>query len=625
VGRIKEDCIRRVQDANDIVSVVESYNIPLRRSGSNFVALCPFHEEKTPSFNVNPRYQAFRCFGCGVKGGVFQFVQMMERVEFPEAVELLASRAGLEVEREDGGRHEEDTGRSRRKQLRWINSKALLYFEQMYREEREGKAARDYLHERGFDDTVIETWRLGWAPERWDGMVGFLGKEAGIHREAALDAAVEAGVLRRNDDGHVYDAFRGRVMFPILDAQHRPIGFGGRVLEEKPEAGGKYINSPEGPLFEKRKLLYGLNFAAKQIGIEREAVIVEGYTDTIMCHQYGLRNVVATLGTSLTREHVLHLRRYVQNEGRVIALFDADEAGEKATLRALELFFEEDVPLAIVRDLDVKDACEYLPQADAENFAEKMRRAQDAFRFLLHKFLGAENTRSVDGRAGAVQRIMDYVNRSPNAVKREMMRQEVAAAAGVPEESLPRPAKREAAREEHRNDRRGLQDRNERETASANTETPPRTKRKYAEERLLRYIIDQKKWADQAAPLLQDENSLLNKDTGRFADRVKQAWDRGERPDIESILQTFGGEGSDSIRSVLGFSEGEPSLSEQEFRDLLVALRHARLEEEKNEITRKLTDRTFSDKEEEDHAALRLVEIEREFRGLTAENASPSP
>ena len=304
MGLVSDDLIRRIREANDIVQVVESYSIRLRRIGVNMVALCPFHREKTPSFNVSPTHQFFKCFGCGAKGDVIKFVQMMERADFPEAMSLLAARAGIPLAREEGAAlRQHDAAAEERQAAFWAAGIGLRYFQESLRNQREGKEARDYLRGRGFTEETVAAWQLGWAPANRHGFLEYLRRQTNSP-EKAVKAAVAAGLLRRSEDGEIYDFFRGRVMFPILDMQQRPIGFGGRLLEEKPEAGGKYINTPEGTLFAKRRVLFGLPAAAKEIAAGRTAVVVEGYTDVIMCHQYGLRNVVATLGTSLTEEHV---------------------------------------------------------------------------------------------------------------------------------------------------------------------------------------------------------------------------------------------------------------------------------------------------------------------------------
>lgn len=439
-----QDFLERVRSANELGQVAASYNIQLKRAGSNMLGLCPFHNEKTPSFNIRPAEQFFRCFGCGAKGDVFRFVQMMEKVEFPEAVRLLAERAGIPVEFDSpaAAKDAERAGKTK-SSLLWCCSRALEYFEECLAGPG-GAAARDYLAARGFEKETVARWRLGWAPESWDGLYGFLlknAKEPG-QKEKVLKYAIQAGLLRLKEEGgkrRCYDAFRGRVMFPILDSQSRPVAFGGRVLVEKPEAGGKYINSPEGRLFEKRKVLFGLTQASKEISLTGEAVVVEGYTDVIMCHQYGITNVVATLGTSLTEEHVALFRRHVRDKGRVVAFFDSDAAGEKATLRAIELFMAQDVALAVAGRLELKDAGDFLPRHGADAFRQKLREAEDSFACVLKRTLGSARHSDPMAMGMAVRDAMRVVNLCPDAIKRSLMRQRVAAEAGVPEETLPEP------------------------------------------------------------------------------------------------------------------------------------------------------------------------------------------
>ncbi len=444
-----QDFIERVRAANDLTQVVAAYNVQLKRAGSNLVGLCPFHNEKTGSFNVRPAEQFFRCFGCGAKGSVFTFVQMIERVEFPEAVRMLAERAGLALEFDSPEIARKAAESSRVKEaLLWCCSRALEYFEDSLAAP-QGAPAREYLASRGFSKETIQTWRIGWAPESWDGLLNFLLKSAKeqTQKDKVVTYAHQAGLAKAKESDapgggrRYYDLFRGRVMFPILDSQRRPVAFGGRLLQEKPEAGGKYINSPEGRLFEKRKVLFGLSQASKEIALSGTAVVVEGYVDVIMSHQYGVKNVIATLGTALTEQHAAQLRNYVRGKGKVIAFFDADAAGRNATARALDVFMEHDVPLAVapVLDGDAKDAGEFLPRFGAEAFREKLAQAEDGFAYLLRQTVGQAKGKDPVVQGDAIRQAMRTVNLCPDLIKRTLMRQQVAAEAGVPEETLPEP------------------------------------------------------------------------------------------------------------------------------------------------------------------------------------------
>lgn len=615
MGWFSEDFIARVREANDIVQIAESYNIPLKRAGSNYLALCPFHNEKTPSFNINPAQQFFKCFGCDAKGDVITFVRLLERVEFKEAVELLAARAGLEVKYERGGAGQQPAEKDyeAKKALLWANSKALEYFEEMLRHEREGRIAREYLRGRGFTEGTIGDWRLGWSPDRWDGLLQYLVKAGGeSKREKVIQAALAAGVLRRKEDGREpYDAFRGRVMFPIFDMQNRPIGFGGRVLEEKPEAGGKYINTSEGKLFEKRKLLYGLNFAAKEIGLRRETVVVEGYTDTIMCHQYGMRNVVATLGTSLTREHIQKLRRHVQQGGRVLALFDADEAGQRATERAVRLFMEEDLPLRVARGLAVKDACEYLPKFGAESFAGELAKAEDSFSYTLKRETTSAGS-DLNRQAEAAGRVMELVNLCPNAVKREMMRKEVASAFRVPEEALPRPQAKNPARKPA--ERPGLAP--EKPEGLIPHFRQRNTGRERRERRLLEYMAESAGWCKKIVDEIPPEGFNWPP-AAELARQIRDSWQGGARPEIGRIKQLCTTEGADALAVDLLVPEHDLAFSEAELAELVKGIVQEKLDAELDEVNERIVLAEKGRRREElDTLLVRKLELSRKRNGL---------
>ena len=588
-----QDFLERVRSANELSTVVAGYNVQLKRAGSNLLGLCPFHNEKTPSFNIRPVEQYFRCFGCGAKGDVFRFVQMMEKVEFPEAVRLLAERAGISLEYENpaAARDAERTGRTK-SALLWCCSRALDYFEERLQSPG-GAQAMQYLLDRGFEKETIGRWRLGWSPDSWDGLSGFLlknAKEPG-QKEKVLEYAVQAGVLRAKDDSgrsgrRYYDAFRGRVMFPIMDARSQPIAFGGRVLEEKPEAGGKYINSSEGRLFEKRKVLFGLSQAAKEISLTGEAVVVEGYTDVIMCHQYGIRNVVATLGTSLTEDHVALLRRHVAGKGRVIAFFDSDAAGQKATRRAIALFMSQDVPLAVASALELKDAGDFLPRYGADEFRKKLKAAEDSFIYIVNRTLGSARGKDPSAMSLAVRDAMELVNLCPDPVKRALMRQRVAAEAGVPEETLPKPEEkapskapvRVVAQTLARPSRKpgltppkaGL----EMEEALARSAAAVRRR----EARLLRYMWEGPKWCESIVDVYPPDD-WRDPALAELAALIRDEWNGNKPPSINEIRSRVEDPAAAEWLADLTFLDDEP-LSEKEMsRVLSLVLEENRKEE----------------------------------------------
>ncbi|MHB0912127.1 MAG: DNA primase [Armatimonadota bacterium] len=316
------DAIEEIRSRIGVLELVSEY-VTLKRAGKGHKGLCPFHSEKTPSFTVNEEFQTWHCFGCGEHGDIFGFVMKTENLTFPEALERLARRAGVELDR-DAGRP------SRKEQLTGVNALAEDYFAKLLAAT---PAALNYLRDRGLADETIRQFGIGYAGPSWEGLTAYLAKNG-----ASLADAVEVGLVMKGDRGY-RDRFRQRIIFPIQDVQERIVGYGGRALGDVQP---KYLNSPETPLFVKTRLLYGLNFARKKIAEVGCAVVVEGYMDVITAHQAGFANCVATLGTALTLEHIKLLSRHTE---RVVLAYDADSAGMKAALRGASMF--EDAPCEV--------------------------------------------------------------------------------------------------------------------------------------------------------------------------------------------------------------------------------------------------------------------------------------
>src|SRR4051794_40664831 len=326
----------QIRAANDIVDVIGAI-LPLKRSGANFMALCPFHKEKTPSFNVNPHLQIFKCFGCQKGGDVFSFIMEYESVDFPEALKRLADRAKipLEYERGAGGeqtRHLKDT-------LLQIHEQITQRWQSALANEASGQIARDYLAKRGVSEEAVKLFRLGYAPDLWDDTVNWARSKAyepGLVEKAGL-------ILKRESaEGH-YDRFRGRLMFPICDEQGRVIGFSGRVLTGD-EKTAKYVNSPETPIFLKSKVIFGLDKSKRALLDADSAIVCEGQLDLIACFMAGVQNVVAPQGTAFTADHARILKRYV---AEVVLCFDSDTAGQNAAIRSLDHLLAADLAIRV--------------------------------------------------------------------------------------------------------------------------------------------------------------------------------------------------------------------------------------------------------------------------------------
>ena len=418
-GRISDDIVADVKRSADIVDVISRY-VTLKKAGKTFKALCPFHTEKTPSFVVNPERQMFRCFGCGKAGDVFSFVAEHERVEFPEAVRIVASAVGISIpdrwDRRGGSETKELKGR-----LYDLHAWAARYFATLFAQAPEAARARDYMAARRFDAATLEAWSVGYAHDSWDA----LGKAALAPGYTDKELLASGLVIAREGKSGHYDRFRGRVMFPIADVQGRIIAFGGRTLADSEV---KYLNSPETPLFSKSRCLYGLDKARDAVVKGRRILITEGYTDTLMCHQKGIAWAVATLGTALTRDHVTLLRRYAES---VVLLFDADAAGEAAVDRSLEVFADADLDVRVPALPQGMDPCDFLVSDGAEPFVAAIEAARDLFDVKLQMACARHNMSSVDGRARAVDEALKVVAQVSNVAKADLLTEAIARRTGV--------------------------------------------------------------------------------------------------------------------------------------------------------------------------------------------------
>lgn len=365
--RFEERVIDEVASLSDIVEVVSGY-LPLKRSGRTFKALCPFHQEKTPSFIVHPEKQIFHCFGCGAGGNVFSFLMKYENLTFPEALRNLAGRVNFPLP-EPTHRTTEEVSES--EALYEVYRLAGEYYAENLKSPQKGERARSYLTQRGFGEEVAKEFSLGWAAPDWRGLFEFL-----VKRGIKDSVIFRSGLVLRSREGSPYDLFRGRLLFPIFNLQGKIIAFGGRGLEAETP---KYLNSPESPIFRKRRELYGLHASKRHLSsTESRIFIVEGYFDFLRVYASGFKNVAATLGTSLTEDHVRVLKRFVQE---AVVIYDGDEAGESAALRGLEVFLEGEMSVKVVTLPKTKDPDSFIKEEGTAAFQTRVDEAQDFFDF----------------------------------------------------------------------------------------------------------------------------------------------------------------------------------------------------------------------------------------------------
>jgi DNA primase len=354
--------------ATDIVQLVGA-SVKLTRKGRDFWGCCPFHSEKSPSFKVSPEKQFFYCFGCKEKGNAIDFVMKRDRVEFVDALRTLGQAAGIEQPKIGASR--EKSGE--RQLLLEAHSAACSYFEKLLNHPEQGRAAREYLEQRGITTDSVKRFQIGLAADAWDGL---LKSPAG--KKFTPQQLAAAGLAKRRDRGDgFYDTFRNRLMFPIRDESGRVIAFGGRAMPGSPDP-AKYLNSPETPLFSKSRCVFGLDLARQKIVETRTAVVVEGYTDVVVAHQFGVTNVVSVLGTAMTGQHVSILRRFAD---RIVLLFDADTAGDAAVDKAVGLFLTQPVEIAIASMPPEVDPDEFLLKEGPEQFQRLLSAASDALSY----------------------------------------------------------------------------------------------------------------------------------------------------------------------------------------------------------------------------------------------------
>ena len=419
MARFTQASIERVKESTDIVEVVSAYT-DLRRAGQRFTGLCPFHDERSPSFSVNATEKLYHCFGCGVGGDVFKFVEEKEGLAFGEAVEALAERYGVEVEREEEDPRAEER-RKQRARLGEVLERTAAFYAQFLWEAVEAKKAREYLAGRGLGEEILKEFGVGYAPSAWDKVLT-RGQSAGY----SIEELYNAGLLVKNKQGNAYDRFRKRIIFPIRDARGRVQGFGARAMS--PDQKPKYLNSPEGELYRKSRTLYAIERARPAIAKAGRAVVVEGYTDVLALHQAGIGETVAVMGTAITPEQVQLLAAHTEE---VVLALDADSAGREAMLRAQRVAAGKRVRLRVAGMKAGEDPADTLagkgPGSDAADaFRALVEKADDLPVFHVRMLLGDGDLSSPAGRDRALDEVVPVLSAMPESITREELEREVA-------------------------------------------------------------------------------------------------------------------------------------------------------------------------------------------------------
>ncbi len=428
MGTIPSQTIEQIAAANDIVEVIGTY-FPLKRAGTTFKALCPFHQEKTPSFTVSPSRQTFHCFGCGAGGSVFRFVMDYEHLDFPAAVKKLATRVGIPVIEERGSNTGEyDRQHETRRAMLQLHGEAAEWFHENLVKAKAGAPAREYLKGRGIDRRIAKDWQIGFAPESWDAFLSWA-LERGYQQRLLL----ESGLVTRRDESagedKGYDRFRNRIMFPIHNDVGEVIAFSGRILDKEAEA-AKYVNSPETPLFRKGRVLFGLHKTKRGL-IEADcAIVCEGQLDLITLFEAGIGNVVAPQGTAFTEQQARILKRFVSE---VVLCFDADVAGQKAAERSLDALLQNNLIVRVAEMPAGEDPDSMVRNKGREEFEKLVTGARDFFDWWIERETSAANLDSLGAKMQVARKLAETIGPRPGP---RVMRGEVAnrasARIGVP-------------------------------------------------------------------------------------------------------------------------------------------------------------------------------------------------
>ncbi len=421
-GQIPEELIDDLRHRVDIVEVIGEH-VNLKKRGQNYVGLCPFHSEKTPSFVVSPQKQIYHCFGCGKGGNIFSFLMEKDGLAFPEVVSLLAERYGVILPKQEVSPAKAKQ-ESLRKHYYHINELASGYYQQQLHKP-EAREPLEYLKKRGLRQDELEKFLLGYTPPGWDHLSRFLLKKGVKEKELIL-----LGLAVKTKKGNIIDRFRNRIIFPIADDRGRVVGFGGRVMDDTQP---KYLNSPDTPLYNKSKHLYALNHAKGSIRTNDQAIIMEGYMDVITAHQNGIDNAVGALGTALALQQALLLMRYTYN---ILVCFDADAAGQKAALRGMDLLQQQGCQVAVITIPEGKDPDEYIKEKGKERFTGLVGKAQSLLEYKLIKALESHSIDTVAGKIKIVQSLVPDIQRIQSPVTRQVFIQMIAERLNLPEPAI---------------------------------------------------------------------------------------------------------------------------------------------------------------------------------------------
>ncbi len=577
---ISDDVIEGVRQHYDIYELIASY-IDLKKTGRNFVGLCPFHPEKTPSFTVSPEKQIFHCFGCQTGGNLFSFIMQMEGMSFPEAVKYLAEKVGMRVD--DRPETPEESKRKKlRESLLQMHRRALSYYQASLWEGSQGKKVLKYLRDRGLQEKTMQEFGLGFAPDGWENLLAVFKKEG-----YSLELALQAGLLSQKTPGRYFDYFRHRLIFPIQDRRGQVIAFGGRSLDDNEP---KYLNSPESTLFNKRNVLYGLNLALPSIRRLKEALVVEGYMDVILLRQHQVEHAVAPLGTSLTENQVALLRGRLET---ITLAFDADSGGQQASLRGLELLKNENIHARVAVLPENMDPADYVQQFGGQAFQENiLEKALPLLEYRLFMLKKIYDLKREEGRVNYWKSARKVLATLSEPVEKETYLKKIAEEINVPLEVLRGDLEKIIAGQ-----RKADSGQKVKRSSSSNPSVSPR---EMAEKELLACLMREPTYAATAFERLGPDDfsqGPYREVAAAMVNRVRE----GQEIAPAALLGCFSEPDMQSIIMQLALPElqGDHWHTEKTVRDCIRKIKSLRWSEERDRLIRLLKNETNREKTSE--------------------------
>lgn len=589
--RYDDSLIEQVQHASDIVDIISQF-VPMKKAGRNFKACCPFHQEKSPSFMVSAEKQIYHCFGCGAGGNVFGFLMAYEHLTFPEALRRLADRAHIQLPEKSSG---ERRDRSENEKIYEVYDMALAYYRANFLQPQEGKIARDYFMKRGFTLELAEEFEVGWAPDGWKGLYEHLSKK-GITEELLI----KSRLINKSDKGSCYDVFRGRVMFPIRNLQGRTVAFGGRAVAAGQEP--KYLNSPENPVFVKRRELYGLHLAKRHVDRENPRIlVVEGYLDFLRLYSEGFKYSAASLGTALTEEHVAVLKRFCEE---VVVVYDGDKAGEAASLRGLEVLLEGQMNVKVVQLPEGNDPDDFLRKFGREAFQKLLDQSRDFFDYKLAVLSRRHNRSETLGLMKITSECLETLTKIESPVLLDRYLKKLSSALGVDAGSL-------------RAELRKLKEKKGYSSAPVMAGAGAVPARKSAglpeigqdEVMLLGILLEEPSWVSQAGRELSEGDFQLPGSAQLFRLLCEGASQSNPLSFPAYLNRLEDGNFKKSLTAAVAW-EWEPAVKERAFQDCLKSIQRKRIQRRMEDLRREIADAELRGDQQ------KILEFTREFQSL---------